>query len=47
MKILCLEESMFDEVDREESKGKVTRERERERLDLWKEIKKYINANEK
>ena len=31
MKILCLEESMSDEVNREESEGKVTRERERER----------------
>ena len=31
MEILCLEESMSDEVDREESEGKVTRERERER----------------
>ena len=37
MKILCLEESMSDEVDREESEGKVTREREIS--DQWREKK--------
>ena len=42
MKILCLEESMFDEVERERE-----REREREIRSVGREKKQNINANEK